>query len=278
MGRAIHGRRDPVQLATRFSIDPSAGDRARRIRGARDYMLRSRDASPLRLGVEENVGAMAELVTAGRVRHLGLSEVDGELPRRAHTVHPITAMQSEYPLWTRDVETVTPMMAELRVGSRGGLSAKIHLASDARARPLALVVTAGQAGDTPAFTTVMAAIRVPRTGPGRPRPRPDTVIADRAYSARAIRSHLRERHIRAVIPQPVDQIRNRLRRGSRGGRPPGFDTEACKERNAVERCIGRLKQWRGGLAMRTDNLPSPTRPHSTLPPSSSGPADSQNRP
>ncbi|GAA2749799.1 hypothetical protein GCM10010440_55540 [Kitasatospora cinereorecta] len=69
---------------------------------------------------------------------------------------------------------------------------------------MALVVTAGQAGDAPAFTTVMAAIHVPRTGPGRPRTRPDTVIADRAYSARAIRSHVRARHIRAVIPQPVD--------------------------------------------------------------------------
>lgn len=137
--------------------------------------------------------------------------------------------------------------------SRGGLSTKVHLASDARARPLALVLTAGQAGDAPAFTTVMAAIRVPRSDSGRPRTRPDTVIADRAYSARAIRSHLRQRHIRAVIPQPVDQVRNRLRRGSRGGRPPSFDSEAYKERNAVERCINRLKQWRG-LAMRTDKL------------------------
>ncbi|MEU8764619.1 IS5 family transposase [Streptomyces sp. NPDC048659] len=137
--------------------------------------------------------------------------------------------------------------------SRGGLSTKIHLASDARARPLAMVVTAGQAGDAPAFTAVMAALRVPRPDGGRPRTRPDTVIADRAYSARAIRSHLRGRHIRAVIPQPVDQVRHRLRRGSRGGRPPGFDDEVYRERNAVERCIARLKQWRG-LAMRTDKL------------------------
>lgn len=137
--------------------------------------------------------------------------------------------------------------------SRGGLSTKIHLASDAKARPLAVVVTAGQAGDAPAFTAVMAAIRVPRAGGGRPRTRPDAVLADRAYSARAIRSHLRERHIRAVIPQPVDQVRNRLRRGSHGGRPPGFDRETYRERNAVERCIARLKQWRG-LAMRTDKL------------------------
>lgn len=133
VGRAIHGRRDQVQLATKFGIDRSAGDRARRIRGARDYVLRACDASLLRLGVEvidlyyahrppqdveieETVGAMAELVEAGKVRHLGLSEVDGELLRRAHAVHPITAVQSEYSLWTRDVEAVTPVMAELGVG------------------------------------------------------------------------------------------------------------------------------------------------------------------
>ncbi|WJV51621.1 IS5 family transposase [Streptomyces flavofungini] len=137
--------------------------------------------------------------------------------------------------------------------SRGGLSTKVHLASDARARPLALRVTAGQAGDAPAFETVMAAVRVPRSGPGRPRTRPDAVLADRAYSSRAIRSHFRQRGIRAVIPQPSDQIGHRLRRGSTGGRPPAFDAEAYKQRNSVERCINRLKQWRG-LAMRTDKL------------------------
>ncbi|MEU5216786.1 IS5 family transposase [Streptomyces sp. NPDC020807] len=137
--------------------------------------------------------------------------------------------------------------------SRGGLSTKVHLAADGSARPLAVVVTAGQAGDAPAFTAVMAAIRVPRTGPGRPRTRPDVVLADRAYSSRAIRSHLSARRIRAVIPQPADQIRHRLGRGSHGGRPPGFDPEAYKDRNTVERCIARLKQWRG-LALRTDKL------------------------
>ncbi|MFE0516900.1 IS5 family transposase [Streptomyces sp. NPDC058794] len=137
--------------------------------------------------------------------------------------------------------------------SRGGLSTKVHLASDNRARPLALYVTAGQAGDAPAFEAVMARIRVPRRGLGRPRTRPETVLADRAYSSRAIRSHLRRRGIRAVIPQPADQVGHRLRRGRAGGRPPGFDAEAYKQRNTVERCISRLKQWRG-LAMRTDKL------------------------
>lgn len=99
----------------------------------------------------------------------------------------------------------------------------------------------------------MARIRVPRSGPGRPRTRPAAVLADRAYASRAIRAHLRRRGIRAVIPQPSDQIGHRLRRGRQGGRPPGFDREAYKKRNTVERCINRLKQWRG-LAMRCDKL------------------------
>ncbi|MFG2486026.1 IS5 family transposase [Streptomyces virginiae] len=137
--------------------------------------------------------------------------------------------------------------------SRGGLSTKVHLAADGGARPLAFTVTAGQAGDAPAFETVMARIRVPRTGPGRPRTRPFAVLADRAYSSRAIRKHLRRRGIRAIIPQPSDQIGHRMRRGRLGGRPPGFDREAHKQRNTVERCINRLKQWRG-LATRTDKL------------------------
>lgn len=118
---------------------------------------------------------------------------------------------------------------------------------------MAFRVTAGQAGDAPAFETVMASIRVPRSGPGRPRTRPGVVLVDRAYSSRAIRNYLRRRGIRAVIPQPSDQVGHRLRRGRDGGRPPAFNAEAYKQRNAVERCINRLKQWRG-LAMRTDKL------------------------
>ncbi|GAA0612449.1 hypothetical protein GCM10010394_47840 [Streptomyces crystallinus] len=70
-------------------------------------------------------------------------------------------------------------------------------------------------------------------------------LADKAYSSRAIREHLRRRGIRAVIPAPADQRRHRLRRGSRGGRPPAFDRETYKQRNTVEWCISRLKQWRG---------------------------------
>jgi transposase len=79
--------------------------------------------------------------------------------------------------------------------------------------------------------------------------RPFAVLADKAYSSRAIRDHLRRRGVRAVIPQPADQIANRKRKGRGGGRPPRFDRDAYKQRNTVERCINRLKQWRG-LATR----------------------------
>lgn len=133
VGRAIVGRRDDVQIATKFGIDRSGGDENRVYRGDPPYVKRSCDASLLRLGVdhidlyylhrppqnteiEDTVGAMAELVEAGKVRYLGLSEVSAELLRRAHAVHPIAAVQSEYSLWTRDVEQVTPVMAELGIG------------------------------------------------------------------------------------------------------------------------------------------------------------------
>jgi aryl-alcohol dehydrogenase-like predicted oxidoreductase len=134
VGRAIHDRRDEVQLATKFGIDRSGGDNSRVIRGDRGYVKRACEASLLRLGVEridlyylhrppqtaeieETVGAMAELVQEGKVRFLGLSEVDGELLRRACAVHPITAVQSEFSLWTRDVASAAvPAMRELGVG------------------------------------------------------------------------------------------------------------------------------------------------------------------
>lgn len=88
---------------------------------------------------------------------------------------------------------------------------------------------------------------------GRPRTRPDAVHGDKAYSSRAIRAHLRDRGIRAVIPQPRDQQAHRKRRGSRGGRPPGFDAVEYKGRNVVERRFCHVKQWRG-LATRYDKL------------------------
>jgi len=123
---------------------------------------------------------------------------------------------------------------------RGGLTTKIHLAADARCRPLAVVLTAGQAGDAPAFTDVMARLRAPRRR-GRPRTMPDVVLADKAYSSRAIRDHLRERGIQAVIHGPADQRAT----GCDGVAGRRLSTAAYKQRNTVERCINRLKQWRG---------------------------------
>ncbi|MET9618825.1 IS5 family transposase [Kitasatospora indigofera] len=135
--------------------------------------------------------------------------------------------------------------------SRGGLTTKLHLACDGRGRPLGLVVTAGNVNDCTRFEQVMADIRVPRIGPGRPRTRPDHVLGDKGYSSRAIRAHLRRRGISHTIPERADQAAGRRRRGHRGGRPPGFDQQMYKHRNTVERCFNRLKQYRG-IATRYD--------------------------
>ena len=134
VGRAIADRRDEVQLATKFGIDRDVESSRRTVHGKRDYVKQACEDSLTRLGVdvidlyylhrppddaeiEETVGAMAELVAEGKVRYLGLSEVDDDQLRRAHAVHPITAVQSEYSLWTRDPETtVLDALRELGVG------------------------------------------------------------------------------------------------------------------------------------------------------------------
>ncbi|MFE9731279.1 transposase [Streptomyces sp. NPDC005863] len=89
--------------------------------------------------------------------------------------------------------------------SRGGLSTKLHLAADAAGHVLAVVITGGQRGDAPHFIRVMDRIKVPRTGSGRPRVRPDHVLTDRAYSSREIRAYLRRRQIPHTIPEKRDQ-------------------------------------------------------------------------
>ena len=134
VGRAIAGRRDEVQLATKFGNERNPDGSWVGINGSPDYVARACDASLQRLGVdhidlyyqhrvdrtvpiEETVGAMAGLVEAGKVRHLGLSEAGADTIRRAHAVHPITALQTEYSLFTRDLEDeVLPTIRGLGIG------------------------------------------------------------------------------------------------------------------------------------------------------------------
>ena len=100
---------------------------------------------------------------------------------------------------------------------------------------------------------LLAALEIPRIGPGRARTRPDALLADKAYSSHAHRALLRRRRIKAVIPEKADQTSHRKNKGSRGGRPVSFDRDAYKHRNAIERGFNTLKQWRG-LASRYDKL------------------------
>ena len=135
VGRALRGRREQVVIATKFGIvrDPN-NPATRGISGKPDYVRQACEGSLRRLGVdvidlyyqhrvdpdtpiEETVGAMAELVREGKVRFLGLSEAGAETIRRAHAVHPITALQSEYSLWTRDPEDgIIDVCRELGIG------------------------------------------------------------------------------------------------------------------------------------------------------------------
>jgi aryl-alcohol dehydrogenase-like predicted oxidoreductase len=156
LGRVLHGHREHVVIATKFGIvrDP-ANAQLRGVSGKPDYIRQACEGSLRRLGIscidvyyqhrvdpetpiEETVGAMAELVRAGKVRYLGLSEASAETIRRAHAVHPITAVQSEYSLWTRDPEDgVLQTCRELGIGfvpysplGRGFLSGQIKRFED----------------------------------------------------------------------------------------------------------------------------------------------------
>ena len=123
--------------------------------------------------------------------------------------------------------------------------------ADSRCRPLARLTSAGQRHDSLAFAPLMSRLKTARRGRGRPRTRPGRLLGDKAYSNTVIRACLRRRGIKAVIPEPADQARNRRRRGRRGGRLPAFDKDAYKQRNTVERAIGKLRQHRA-VATRYD--------------------------
>lgn len=137
LSKALKGRRDQIVLATKFGIARGEDGSFKGIRGGADYVRASCEASLKRLGtshvdlyyqhrmdpetpIEETVGAMADLVKEGKVRYIGLSEADPETIARAHRVHPISALQTEYSLWSRDVETdILPTLDELGIGFVG---------------------------------------------------------------------------------------------------------------------------------------------------------------
>jgi len=161
VGRALKGRRDEVVVGTKFGILPSdpsapiAGGHEMGVSGRPEYVRAACEGSLQRLGidhidiyyqhrldpevpVEETVGALGELVAEGKVRHIGLSEVTGAIIERAHAVHPVSAVQAEYSLWSRDIEEdVLPTARRLNVGvvaysplGRGFLSGKIRSIDD----------------------------------------------------------------------------------------------------------------------------------------------------
>ena len=156
VGKAIAGRRDEVQLATKFGNERGEDGRRIGVNGRPEYVRRACDASLQRLGVdhidlyyqhrvdrstpiEETWGALSELVRAGKVRHLGISEASAGTIRKAHAVHPVTALQTEWSLWTRDVEEngVLATVRDLGIGfvayspiGRGFLSGEIRSVDD----------------------------------------------------------------------------------------------------------------------------------------------------
>lgn len=116
---------------------------------------------------------------------------------------------------------------------------------------MVIIAGPGQAGDSPMLPHLLGGLSVRRPGSGRPRTRPDALLADKAYTAKAHRKALASRGIKVVIPEREDQIKARKARGSAGGRPPNFDALKYRDRNVVERSFNDQKQWRG-LSQRTD--------------------------
>ena len=129
--------------------------------------------------------------------------------------------------------------------SRGGLSTKIHALADQSCTPVIAALTGGQAGDNPMLSTLVNALAEGGYD------QDFRLLADKAYSHPSTRIFLRGRKIKHTIPEKSDQIARRKAKGSKGGRPPGFNSETYKQRNTIERSFSRVKQWRG-LATRYD--------------------------
>ncbi len=180
----------------------------------------------------------------------------GRISTRARSLaskgQPVVALAATQGAWSNYTNLLIEPADHAIGRSRGGLSTKIHQVVDGAGLPLVVLLTPGQASDSPMLEPLMHHLRITRRA-GRPRTRPDALLGDKAYSSRAIRDLLRQRHITAVIPEPDIQKRHRQRRGRAGGRPPNFDQERYKTRNVIERGFNTTKQWRG-LATRYDRL------------------------
>lgn len=109
---------------------------------------------------------------------------------------------------------------------------------------MSILITPGQAGDNPQLVPLLDQVRVRRNGPGRPRQRPERVLADKAYSHPSTRQALRARQVTFTCPEKSDQIARRQAKGAAGGRPVDFDADIYRDRNVIERCFARLKQFR----------------------------------
>ncbi len=268
VGSAIAPYRDEVFLATKFGIRLVKADDLidRTIDGSAAYVREACDASLRRLGVEhidlyyqhrvdpktpieETVGAMAELVAAGKVRHLGLSEASAETIRRAHAVHPITAVQTEYSLWTRDVEAeILPTLNELGIAlvaysplGRGFLSGRFASTdeldeSDYRRHGPRFTGENLRHNALPRRARARACVRARRDA----RPARDRVGAAPRRSRRADPGHEARRLPRGERRRGRARAERRRRRGDRGSRAvagrlevPGVDHGSSQHLSAV---------------------------------------------